>query len=63
MLLQARGVGAAAAQLQRLVKRALAEPSLAAAARAVAANYPGYDQAATVTLAADRCSALLESPA
>jgi len=53
----------AAAQLQRLVKRALGEPRLAAAARAVAANYPGYDQAATVTLAADRCSALLESPA
>ena len=51
----------AAAQLPRIVKRALGDANLGAAARAFAARHQGYDPAATVAQAADRCAGLLEA--
>ena len=51
----------AAGQLQRIVKRALGDVHLGTAAREFAARHQGYDQAATVAHAADRCVGLLEA--
>lgn len=51
----------AAGQLQRIVKRALGDANLGTAARAFAARHQGYDQAATLAQAADRCTGLLEA--
>ena len=51
----------AVAQAPRFLKRALAEPSLAARARSFALDHSGYDQRATVQLAADRCESLLSA--
>jgi hypothetical protein len=52
---------AAAGQFPRLLKRALADPSLKAQAERFAAKYQGYDQADAVRTVADRCEALLAS--
>ncbi|MDP2809263.1 MAG: glycosyltransferase, partial [Rhodocyclaceae bacterium] len=51
----------AAAQLQRLLKRALAEPRPGETARAFAARHHAYDQAAAIAHAADRCESMLEA--
>ena len=51
----------AAGQLQRLLKRALAEPRLGDAARAFAAAHHPYDQATAIAYATDRCESLLEA--
>lgn len=51
----------AAGQLQRIVKRALGADGPGMAARAFAARHQGYDTAATVAHAADRCAGLLEA--
>lgn len=50
---------AAMGQFPRLVKRALADPSLADKARQFAVRYEGYDQADAIRAVADRCEALL----
>lgn len=46
-------------QLPRLLKKTLADTALGDAARKFARAHAGYDQQATVQLAADRCEALL----
>jgi len=48
------------AQLPRLLKKALGDASLSKAAMAFAASHAGYDQAATIRQAADRCEAQLQ---
>jgi UDP:flavonoid glycosyltransferase YjiC (YdhE family) len=48
-----------AGQFPRLIKRALADRSLAEAARRFADRYQGFDQAAATLRVADRCEALL----
>lgn len=45
--------------LARILKQTLANPALGEAARRFASAHEGYDQAATVQLAADRCERLL----
>lgn len=50
---------AAAGQFPRLLKRALADPSLQAAAQAFAARHAGFDQADAIRAVVDRCEALL----
>jgi UDP:flavonoid glycosyltransferase YjiC (YdhE family) len=50
---------ASAGQFPRLIKRALADTTLPAAAQAFAARHAGYDQAETVRTIANRCEALL----
>ncbi|MCE4554693.1 glycosyltransferase [Roseateles cellulosilyticus] len=50
---------AASGQFQRLVKRALADPSLKQNAERFAEKYAGYDQHATIRVVADRCETLL----
>jgi len=49
----------AVGQLPRLLKKAQADPTLAAAAQAFAKQHAGYDQHHTIAAAADRCEALL----
>ena len=49
----------AVGQLPRLLKKAQADPTLAAAAQAFAKQHAGYDQHHTIASAADRCEALL----
>lgn len=50
---------ASAAQMPRLLRRALDDTTLAAAATRFAAAHSGYDQTDTVAALADRCEALL----
>lgn len=50
---------AAAGQFPRLLKRAVADASLADKARQFAAKYEGYEQAQAIRAVADRCEALL----
>ncbi|MEO6277147.1 glycosyltransferase [Roseateles sp.] len=52
-------IAEAAAQFPRLVKRALADASLAEKARQFADKYRGYDQQHAIRAVADRCEALL----
>lgn len=47
----------ASAQMPRLLKRALADPAMAQAARAFAHRHQGYDQQQAIGAAADRCEA------
>ena len=49
----------AGAQIARLLKKALAERTLASAAQAFAQRHQGYDQMQTIRLAAERCEAAL----
>ncbi len=51
----------ASAQMPRLLKKTLADPSLALAAQAFARKHQGYDQQATIRTAADRCEAALRT--
>jgi UDP:flavonoid glycosyltransferase YjiC (YdhE family) len=53
----------ASAQLPRLLKKALADTAMAQAAQAFAASHKGYDQQATIRTAADRCEAVITTPA
>ncbi|MBL8332671.1 MAG: hypothetical protein JNM08_06190 [Rubrivivax sp.] len=50
-----------AGQFPRLIKRALEDPQLAAAAKAFAADHADYDPVRTVKALADRCEALMRS--
>lgn len=50
-------------QLPRLLKKALADAAPGQAAQRFAQRHAGYDQQATIRLAADRCEALLEATA
>jgi len=51
----------AGAQMPRLLKKTLADASLAQAARAFAQRYQDYDQSHTIRAAADRCEAALHA--
>lgn len=47
----------ASAQMPRLLKKSLADSTMAQAAQAFAQRHQGYDQLATIRIAADRCEA------
>ena len=51
----------ASAQMPRLLKKTLTDPSLTQAAQAFAQQHQGYDQHATIRSAADRCEAVVHS--
>jgi UDP-N-acetylglucosamine:LPS N-acetylglucosamine transferase len=50
-------------QLPRLLKKTMADPALLKAAQGFASAHAGYDQHASIRLAADRCEALLKPAA
>lgn len=52
----------AGAQLPRLLKQTLANPSLAQAAQAFAQRHQGYEQTNTIRSAAERCEAAVRTP-
>lgn len=52
----------ATAQLTRLLRKALADAALSAAARRFAQTHAGYDQQASITAAAACCESLLTAP-
>lgn len=51
----------ATGQLARLLKKTVADATLGRAAQRFAQDHAGYDQQATIRLAADRCGALLKA--
>jgi UDP:flavonoid glycosyltransferase YjiC (YdhE family) len=51
---------AAAGQFPRLIRRALADPSLKEKAQQFAARYAGYDQSVAIRTVADHCETLLK---